>query len=316
MIAGAMFTSLSGRRRPRRAAGLPGRSRPALPILLAVLAGIGGAAAHDFTILPDVSRPGPNADFALSMWIGAVFPGEKVAWRTGRITEFVIVDAKGRRDIETPVLDGEPPRARLRLRQPGTAVLALSTDPSYITMEAAEFTAYLEEEGHETALAARRAAAAAAKGHERYTRHVKTVLNAAGPGASVALTRVGQTLEIVPEKDFSTLRPGGSLPVRVFFRNAPYAHGALCASDSADLAPNPDAAHDGGTAPGNGKGPYAWCGRLDGAGRVSVPLPRPGWQMLRTTKIVEVRGDPKAEWHSYWSALTFEVAAPEEGTGK
>ena len=293
-----------------------GNCRP-VALLLAFLAGIAGAAAHDFTILPDTSHPAPDADFALAMWVGAVFPGELVPWRTGRVTEFAVVDARGRRDIETPVIEGEPPRARLRLRQPGTAVVALSTDASYITMEPAEFTAYLEEEGHEAALTTRRSTGKdASKGHERYTRHVKTILNAAGPGASVALSRVGMTLEIVPEKDLSKLRPGEALPVRVFFRNAPYAHGAICAADSPGLGPNPDAAHDAGAAPGKGKGPYAWCGRLDGAGRAKVPLPRPGWQMLRATRMVALRDDPKADWHSYWSSLTFELAAAEEGTGK
>lgn len=294
-----------------------GRRRRPLALLLGLFAGVGLAAAHDFTILPDNSRPAPDADFALAMWVGAVFPGENVPWRTGRVTELAVVDARGRRDIETPVIDGDPPRARLRLRQAGTAVVALSTDASYITMEPAEFTAYLEEEGHEAALATRRSAdKAAAKGHERYTRHVKTILNAAGPGASVALTRVGLTLEIVPEKDLSKVRAGEALPVRVFFRNAPYAHGAICASDAPGLAPNPDAAHDTGAAPGKGKGPYAWCGRLDGAGRAAVPLARPGWQMLRTARMVELRDDPKADWHSYWSSLTFELAAAEEETGK
>jgi len=287
-----------------------GRLGLLLALALAALPAIEGTTAHDFTILPETSRPTPEAEFALGMWIGAVFPGEMVAWRTGRVAEFAIVDARGRRDLEAPETDGEPPRARLRLRNPGTAVVALSTDPSYITLEAPEFTAYLEEEGHDAALAARRGAAkTVAQGRERYTRHVKTILNAGGPGASVALTRVGLALEIVPEKDLSGLRSGASLPVRVFFRNAPYSHGAICASDSAA----PAAAHDAGAAPGKGKGPYAWCGRLDGAGRASVPLPRPGWQMLRTTRMIELRDDPKADWHSYWSSLTFEVAASEEG---
>ena len=109
-------------------------------LLLAALAGIGAARAHDFTILPATSRPAPDVEFALGMWVGAVFPGEPVPWRTGHVTEMAIVDARGRRDIETPELDGQPPRARLRLRAPGTAIVALATDPSYITIEAPEFT--------------------------------------------------------------------------------------------------------------------------------------------------------------------------------
>ncbi|HEV8201358.1 MAG TPA: DUF4198 domain-containing protein [Candidatus Polarisedimenticolia bacterium] len=278
---------------------------------LAALAGWNATAqAHDFVILPSTATPTAAADFDLGMRVAEVFPGELVPWRTGHILELAIVDARGRTDIETPAIAGDPAQAQLRLRVPGTAVVALATDPSYITLEGPQFTAYLREEGHEAPLTARRGDKAAAPGRERYTRDVKTLLNIAGPNASVALTRVGLTLEIVPEKDLATLAPGGMLPVRVFFRNAPYSNGLLCAADAIDLAA-PSGGHDTGpAAPGGGQGPYAWCGRLDGAGRISVPIPRAGWQMLRCTKMMDLHDDPKADWHSFWSSLTFQVAAP------
>jgi hypothetical protein len=286
-----------------------------LPIALpALLLATGIAAAHDFVLLPSTSTPAAGDDFDLAMRVAAVFPGEVVPWRAGHVVEFAVTDGRGRTDIESPALDGDPARARLRLRAPGTAVIALTTDPSYIALEGPEFTAYLQEEGHEAALAARRGALAAAPGRERYTRHVKTVLNPAGPNASVALTRFGLALEIVPEKELSTLRPGGTLPVRVFFRQGSYANGFLCASDAPEDLPPPSGTHDGGAAPGGGKGPYAWCGRLDGAGRISVPIPRAGWQMLRTAKMIELHDDPKADWHSYWASFTFAVAAPGGGS--
>jgi hypothetical protein len=282
----------------------------AVLLTLAVLAASPAAEAHDFVILASTATPAAATDFDLGMRVAEVFPGELTAWRTGHVLELAIIDARGRTDIESPPIAGEPAQARLRLRAPGTAVVALSTDPSYITLAGPEFTAYLKEEGHEAPLAARRGDKAAAPGRERSTRSVKTLLNIAGPNASVALTRVGLTLEIVPEKDLATLLPGGTLPVRVFFRNAPYSSGLLCAADAVDLAA-PTSGHDSGAAaPGGGRGPYAWCGRLDGAGRISVPIPRAGWQMLRTTKMIDLHDDPKADWHSFWSSLTFQVAAP------
>ena len=329
MIPLRMRLRSAGARRARRLL------RAALPVLLAT----GVASAHDFVLLPSTATPAIGVDFDVAMRVAEVFPGEVVPWRTGHVLEFAVTDGRGRTDIESPALDGDPARARLRLRAAGTAVIALVTDPSYITLEAPEFTAYLKEEGHEAALAARRSARASAPGRERYTRHVKTILNPAGPNASVALTRFGLALEIVPEKDLSTLQPGGTLPVRVFFRSGPYANGSLCASDApedaAPAAPETPApsgiqappgdsttsgvpptppTHDGGTAPGGGKGPYAWCGRLDGAGRISVPIPRAGWQMLRTSKMIEIHDDPKADWQSYWASLTFKVAAPGGGS--
>jgi len=292
---------------------MPFGMRPKGSLLLLAVAALLGrpapAEAHDVVILPSTANPAAGADFDLGMRVAEVFPGEPVAWRTGHVVEFAVIDARGRTDLESPAIAGDPAQARLRLRTPGTAVVALATDPSYLTLEGPQFTAYLQEEGHEVPLAARRGDKAASPGRERYTRHVKTLLNVAGPNGSVALTRVGLTLEIVPERDLATLAPGGTLPVRVFFRNAPHANGLLCAADAADLSA-PSAAHDAGAAPGGGKGPYAWCGRLDGAGRISVPIARAGWQMLRTSKMIELHDDPKADWHSFWSSLTFQVAAP------
>jgi uncharacterized protein DUF4198 len=292
---------------------VPARERPigrlAVMALAALLARSAPAAAHDFVILPSTANPAAGAAFDLEMRVAEVFPGEAVAWRSGHVLDFAVIDAKGRTELESPTVAGDPAQARLRLRAPGTAVVALATDPSYITLEAPQFNAYLQEEGHEVPLAARQGDKASAPGRERYTRHVKTLLNVAGPNGSVALTRVGLTLEIVPEKALSTLQPGGTLPVRVFFRNAPYANGLLCAADAADRAA-PPGAPDAGAAPGGGKGPYAWCGRLDGAGRIAVPIPRAGWQMLRTAKMIALHDDPKADWHSFWSSLTFQVAAP------
>ena len=135
-------------------------------------------------------------------------------------------------------------------------------------------------------------------GRERYTRHVKTVVNAGGPQASVALTRAGLPLEIVPESDLARLRPDNRLPVRVFSGSDPYIDARICATWAGR-----EGGHD----------TYAWCGRTDGAGRVQVPIEHAGWQMIRTTRLIPLRDDPKADWHSFWAALTFEVEpAPEK----
>jgi len=253
------------------------------------------ASAHDFCLLPGAPAVDPGSPFDLAMQVAETFPGEAVAWRTGKIVSMSLFDARGRTEITSPPLEGDPARARLELRAPGTAVVTLVTDASYIELPAAEFDAYLEHDGHAAALATRRQpGGTGTPGRERYTRHVKTILNAGGPSASVALTRAGMILEIVPQTALAGLAPGGTLPVRAFFKDAPYADAPICAT------------HEGWS---GGHDTYAWCGRLDGAGRAVVPIAAGGWQMIRASKMVPVKGDPKADWHSYWTTLTFHVAA-------
>lgn len=251
------------------------------------------AQAHDFSIIPGEARVEAGASFVVSMQVGERFPGEAVAWRVGRIVEFHLTDSKGRQDVTDPPLQGDPPAARLMLRAPGTALIGLCTDPSYIELPAEKFDAYLEEEGHTAALRARRKVAGQERpGRERYTRHVKTIVNATGPQSSVALTRLGLALEIVPEKDLAAIRPGDRIPVRLFYQGDPYIQGRVCTT-------------------WDGRGPegglFAWCGETDGAGRAQVPIEKPGWQIIRTTRMIPVRDDEKADWHSYWASLTFKV---------
>ena len=262
-------------------------------VLLSSVAVLPAAQAHDFSVLPGAARVEAGASFSLGMYVGERFPGEAVPWKVGRIVEFNLTDSKGRQEITEPPLEGDPAAAQLSLRGPGTAVIGLCTDPVYIELPADKFDAYLTEEGHEAALRARRKAAGGERpGRERSTRHVKTILNATGPQASVALTRLGLALEIVPEKDLAAVRPGDRIPVRLFYQGDPYIEGRVCAT------------WDGRGADG---GPFAWCGKTDGAGRVQVPIEKPGWQIIRTTRMIPIRDDDKADWHSYWASLTFKV---------
>jgi hypothetical protein len=254
------------------------------------------ALAHDFSLLSDPPRVEAGASFEVAMHVADTFPGEAVPWRAGHVVDLFVTDARGRTDVATPAFAGTPPRARLTLRGPGTAIVSLVTDASYIELPAAEFEAYLEHDGHEAVRDARRRAGASGRpGRERYVRHVKTIVNAAGPSASVALTRTGLGIEIVPETDLARLAPGGRLPVRAFFRGGPLADTPICATHES---------HDGG------HDTYAWCGRLDGAGRATIPIAATGWQMIRATKMTPVRDDPKADWHSDWATLTFHIDGP------
>jgi len=183
---------------------------------------------------------------------------------------------------------------RLTLRSPGSTIVALVTEPSYIEIEARKFQDYLKAEGHDDMLEMRdRMNQVRAMGRERYRRWVKTLVNAGGEASDVALADLNLTIEIVPEAQPAAVRAGDRLPVRVLFEGMPYDGGTLCATH-AGYSSKPDA--------------YAWCGRLDRAGRASVPIAAPGWQLLRITKMRALAGDGRADWVSYWAALTFEVA--------
>ena len=271
------------------------------PILacLGVLAAAPAApvAAHDLCLLPDMSAPAVGTAIRVALHVSEVFPGEPTDWRPKKTRDFFLFDAKGRLDLKDRAPEGAPLTPRLTLRSPGTTIVALVTEPSYIEIEARKFQDYLKTEGHDDILEMRaRMNQEKATGRERYRRWVKTLVNAGGEASDVALTDLNLTIEIVPESQPAAVRPGGRLPVRVLFEGMPYTSGTLCATH-AGYSSKPDA--------------YAWCGRLNDAGRASVPITAPGWQLLRITKMRALAGDGRADWVSYWAALTFDV--PKEG---
>jgi uncharacterized protein DUF4198 len=266
---------------------------PRAVCMMTVLLAAPVARAHDFYLIPATSSPGSTDTLDVTLHVSDVFPGEPAAWRTKQTREFFMLDGVGRLDLMGSPVRGEPPKARVLLRSEGTIVIALVSEPSYIEMEPAEFKKYLRHEGHDEILTMRKEMqASGAPGRERYSRYVKTLVDANGEGSDVSLATLGLTIEIVPEARPADLRPGDRLPVRAYFEGAPYAGGYLCAT------------HAGYS---KGHDDYAWCGRLDGEGRAQVPIPAPGWQIVRTTRMRALAGDEKADWVSYWGALTFDV---------
>jgi len=267
--------------------------RAAAGAALLVLAAMPPTFAHDFYLIPEISAPAPGAAFRLALHVSDVFPGVPTDWRPDKTSDFFLLDGKGRLDLKDRVPEGKPLMPRLALRSPGTAVIALVSEPSYIEIAAADFQEYLKHEGHTQILEMRdRMGAAGSPGRERYRRYVKTIVNAEGAASDVALANLNLTIEIIPEAHPAGVRPGGRLPVRVLMEGAPLAGGYLCATH-AGFSKEHDA--------------YAWCGRLDAGGRASVPIAVPGWQLIRTAKMRALAGDGRADWVSYWAALTFEV---------
>jgi len=271
-------------------------------LALLATASAGSASAHDLYLLPEPAPSAPGGTIRVALHVSEIFPGEPIDWRPEKTREFFLFDAGGRLDLKGIAPNGKPLMPGVTLRSPGTTIVALVTEPSYIEIEARKFQDYLKAEGHDDILEMRATLRqGGAPGRERYRRWVKTLVNAGGEASEVALANLNLTIEIVPEAQPADVRPGGRLPVRALFEGMPFAGGTLCATH-AGFSSKPDT--------------YAWCGRLDDAGRASVPITAPGWQLLRITRMRALAGDDRADWVSYWAALTFEIFREERPPGQ
>jgi len=253
----------------------------------------GAAGAHDFFIMPSESFPKLPASVEIGMHVTEFFPGEPESWRLDRTREFFMVDDTGRVDLQKTEYRGSPMKAIVPLRSRGTAVFAVTTEPAYIEIPPQHFLDYLNEEGHDHIVKTRRQSGQETQpGKERYTRYVKTVVHAAALPTATAMTTLGLPIEIVPESQLATLKPGDSLPVKAILGGKPFPNGQICSTYAGHTSEEDT---------------YAWCGRLDAGGKAAVPIQAVGWQLIRVNHMQARQDDPKADWESWWASLTFEI---------
>ena len=101
---------------------------------------------------------------------------------------------------------------------------------------------------------------------------------------------LGLALEIVPEVDPLSLRPGDELEVRLLWQGRPL--------EGARLKAFRDGAASAYTVT-----------RTDARGRARIALDRPGLWLLTAIHMQSAADGSEADWRSTWSSLTFEVSS-------
>jgi uncharacterized GH25 family protein len=244
--------------------------------------------AHDFWIEPSSFRVEPGASVSLALRVGEHFRGEPVARNSARIRRFVVSGPAGEQVVGGE--DGADPAGSARLATPGLHLVAYHNSPSSITLEAAQFEPYLEEEGLERIVALRsERGESALPAREIYSRCAKAlVLSGSGTTAGYD-RRLGLPLELVPEADPYASRPG-PLPVRILFQGRPL-EGALVVALSKDE-------------PGR-----KLTARSDRDGRVTFDLGGGRTWLVKAVHMLPAAKRSGADWESLWASLTFEIPA-------
>lgn len=263
-------------------------------ILLLAAAGVscaGAAFAHDLWLQPSRFWVAPRAATPVAIFVG--HGKDRGAW--GVSSDRVVVlrsigpggavdhlsTIRGRTAAEIPALS---------LTTPGTHVLALQSTHASSELPAGRFNDYLKEEGLTPAITARaRTRSNRGKGREIYSRRAKALVQV-GPrgGAQRHVTRpIGMTLEIVPEQDpYSPTRPE-LLPVRVLYEGRPLP-GALVKFTNLDADAKPVA-----------------TAITDRRGAAAFRVPRTGSWLLNVVWTKPIKGDPRGEFDTTFSSLTF-----------
>lgn len=268
-------------------------------IALAGLAAVALAApafAHDLWLQTPAFWIAPGGVAQTAVWIGHAQDRERWSVDPRRVLSFRSVSARGTEDrlaeLRASQLRRDTP---LRFATPGTHLLSMESSHAVSELPAIRFNDYLVVEGLTPAqqLRARNRTTDHA-GREIYSRRAKMLLQVGrfDAAAQAHVTRpLGMTLEIVPEQSPYGLRRGQPLSVRVLYQGRPLQGGLVKLYDLA-----------------SDERPVATA-RSDAAGRATFPMPGPGAWLLNVVWTRPITGDPRGDFDTTFSSLSFGVPA-------
>jgi len=253
---------------------------------------------HDmFLVVPDHNVPA-KSEVSVSLHNGTFEKSENSIDRE-RMIDVSVVDGTGhvshpaakqwREEGTVTVLD-------LRTGSPGTYVVGISTKARMIELDAEEFNDYLKHDGVADILEQREKAGTLDRpAKERYSKHVKTILQVGGSATDSYAQQLGYPLEIVPLLDPATLSPGTTLKVRVLADGEPAADQLVYASYAGYHSNNEDGDHR-----------EAIKVRTDKSGVAGIEISRSGRWYIRLIRMLPVNEDG-VDYESNWATLTFQV---------
>jgi len=245
------------------------------------------AGAHDTWLIPDRFEVTPKTTVTLDLTSGMAFPTLEVGPKRERV-EAVQCRLAGRMFAISDISAGLKSLIfKTEVVEPGIATFWVKLPPKSIELKPAEVQEYVDEIDAPASVRKQWAEMKPPRWRELYTKHPKTFVRVGDANTDRSWSEpVGMALEIVPEKDPTTLHEGGELAVRVLKNGAPYNDFSLNA-----------------VAAGETKGETR---KTDSAGRVVFRLNKAAAWLLRGT---DVRKSTKTDvdWESDFATLTLEV---------
>jgi len=247
--------------------------------------------AHDFWLQPQRFQVDPGASLGVTFQVG--HGADRQRWGNGADRIILLSDIfNGKRiDQRSRLRDGGPADLITSFAAPGLHLLAMQTKYSYSDLPAIRFNDFAKEEGLVPAIVERKRSRTTDKpGRERYSRRAKALIQVGSPTAanqSLATRPVGLRLEIVPDRNPYALGASRMLPVHVLYRGRRLANATVKFTNLGDDAK-----------------PLA-VAVTDRTGSARFKVPASGEYLLNVIWTEPVKGDPKADFDTTFSSLTF-----------
>lgn len=275
--------------------------RSVLASLLA-LALASTASAHDFWLQPENFNPAGEGAIEVTAKVGHSDDISEWPADPARIIAFRAIGSSGIEDIQS-VLDRRKSQGRFDVPgiPAGFHILAIESTPAVSVLEAEKFNKYVEDEGLQPIAFHRlQNGLSGSSGREIYSRRAKSIV-AVGDVASADdahLTRpIGLTLEITPLSNPARLPVGSDLILEVRYRGIPLPGATL---HIVNLNPSIGDVDTVITRPD---------------GRATVSGIVAGEWMFQTVWSAPVSGDPRGDYDTIFSSLSFAVTGDSDVAG-
>jgi hypothetical protein len=252
----------------------------------------GAAAAHDMFAKPARFFVAENAEVLVRVLNGTFSKSENSIARP-RVHDISVVGPTGRQQLDTAEwsANGDTSTFRVRTGAAGTYVIGASTRPNVIPLEAKDFNLYLRDDGIPDVLEARRQGGELDRpARERYSKHIKALIQVGQLRSDHFGTELGYPAELVPLDNPYSLASGRPLRVRTLVDGHPAANQFVLY---------------GGRTPNGGRIAQRSL-RSDSAGVARIPLRGPGVWYVKFINMTRMPADT-VDYESKWATLTFQV---------
>jgi uncharacterized GH25 family protein len=244
------------------------------------------AYAHDFWIEPSTFRPAAGERISVALRLGQHLQSEPVPRIPPLIQRFILKGEKS--EMNVVGRPGSDPAGYALVPDASLYWIGYESNAFPVTLDAQKFEHYLRDEGLERIIELRaKRNQSAAEGNERFYRCAKALLG--DKSQSGFETPLGFTLELIPRKNPYAVRPGGELPLSLLFRGKPIANVLVVAMNKNE----PD---------------KVVRARTDAKGRVTLPIGRSGFWLVKAVHMEAAPPNAGADWESWWASLTFDLA--------
>jgi hypothetical protein len=255
--------------------------------VLLLLATTGTLGAHDLFLKLDAYFVSPGTTLIVRV-LNGTFSKSEGAVAKDRVRDITFVTPAGATRLDTAawVAEGDTSILTVSTRESGTYVIGASLGPRELKLEAKDFNDYLAHDGLPDVLAARREAKELERpARERYSKHVKALVQVGDRLTEGYQTALGYPAELIPLDNPYALRAGGTFRIQAVVEGRPVANQLVIAGGRTEQQ----------------------SVRTDSAGVARFRIGSRGVWYVKFIHMRQVAGDSTIDYESKWATLTFGV---------